>query len=403
MTGWLFGGGILVACFVASNVGGSTTGPAFGPAVGADAVSKPVAAGLMSVCFVAGAWTLGRRVVTTLGEDLLFDPSLFTLEYSIVILFFIGSGLLIGNLTGAPASTSMTAVGSIVGLGIAARELRWAVIGEIVSWWVVSPVVGFWVAVTIGRYLYTRIDRLIAIDRTDGPLLSLDRTGVIPLPARGPNTTWRELLSIVVLVGIGCLMAFSSGASNIANAIAPLVGSGQLGMDRGILIGSAAVALGAFTIARRTMESLGNDITELPLTAAIIVAVVSSGIVIALSTIGVPASFVIISTVTIVGLGWGRASRTATLADAVRGRSAPQVSVGALTTDQGASTVGDPALDSSVGGGYGAVGEESTEDIPAGSALFDPETTARVVAMQNVVPIVATVGSYLTFRFLIGV
>lgn len=67
-------GGILVACFVAYNVGGSTTGPAFGPAIGADAISKSVAAGLMSISFFLGAWTIGRRVVTMLGEDLLFDP-----------------------------------------------------------------------------------------------------------------------------------------------------------------------------------------------------------------------------------------------------------------------------------------------------------------------------------------
>lgn len=63
MTGWLFGGGILVACFVASNVGGSTTGPAFGPAVGADAVSKPIAAGLMSICFFAGPGPSADEVV----------------------------------------------------------------------------------------------------------------------------------------------------------------------------------------------------------------------------------------------------------------------------------------------------------------------------------------------------
>ena len=62
----------------------------------------------MSLCFFLGAWTIGRRVVTTLGRDLLTDPSLFTLENSIVVLLFIGSSLLIGNLTGAPASTSMT-------------------------------------------------------------------------------------------------------------------------------------------------------------------------------------------------------------------------------------------------------------------------------------------------------
>lgn len=138
MTGGLLLVGLLIASFVAYNIGGSSTGAAFGPVVGADAISKTGAAALMSVFFFVGAWTIGRRVVTTLGRDLLHDASLFRLEHSILILLFIGTGLLLGNVSGDPASTSMTAVGAIVGLGVAADEFRWAVVGEIV--WKAKPV-----------------------------------------------------------------------------------------------------------------------------------------------------------------------------------------------------------------------------------------------------------------------
>jgi PiT family inorganic phosphate transporter len=169
-------------------------------------------------------------------------------------------------------------------------------------------------------------------------------------------------------------------------------------MNRGILIGSAAVAIGAFTIARRTMETLGNDITDLPLTVAIVVAVVSSTIVVLLSAAGIPASFVIIATMCIIGLGWGRATRAITIADAVRGRRSPQVSTGALTANEGSPTVGDPGMDGGAGGERASIGDESPEVVPATSELFDPSTTVRVVVMQNVVPILATVGSYLAFE-----
>lgn len=74
--------GVAVASFVGFNVGGSNTGVAFGPAVGSGAVSKLGAAGLMSVSFLIGGWTLGRRVVDTLGQGLVAgDP--FTMEVSI--------------------------------------------------------------------------------------------------------------------------------------------------------------------------------------------------------------------------------------------------------------------------------------------------------------------------------
>jgi len=385
----LLAGGLLVALFVGYNIGGSTTGPAFGPAVGSGVLSKVGAAALMSVFFFLGAWTLGRRVVTTLGSDLLTSPGVFTLETSIVVLFFIGSALFVGNFFGVPASTSMTAVGAIAGLGVASGSLDWAVMGEIAVWWIVAPIIGFWVSGMIGRYLYPTINSWVAVESTEGALLGVDRSRTVPRPTLGPNTTRRELGGAVVVVGIGCLMAFSSGTSNVANAIARLVGAG-VAMNPLILLGGGAVAVGAFTIARRTLDTLGNDITDLPLTAAIVVAIVSSVIVTALSSIGIPASFVIIATMSIVGLGWGRATRTVTVSEGIRGDEDPNVSVGALTAE-------DPGEDAP------GIGEEEPGDIPAAGDLFDPSTTGRVILMQNVVPILSTVGAYAAFWVLFAV
>jgi PiT family inorganic phosphate transporter len=379
--------GVLVSMFVAYNIGGSTTGPAFGPAVGADAISKTVAAGLMGVFFFLGAWTIGRNVVTKLGTELVTSAGVFTLESSIGVLFFIGVALLVGNLFGVPASTSMTAVGAIAGLALAGDVLDLAVMGEIVVWWVVSPIIGFWVSLIIGRYFYARFNRFVAMERSTGPLFVLDRSGAVPVPRVHRTTNRRELFGTATVVAIGCLMAFSSGTSNIANAVAPLVGSGELRMNPAIIFGGVAVAIGAFTIARRTLETMGSDITELPLTAAIVVASVSSTLVVFLSVLGIPASFVIIATMSIVGLGWGRATRPVTVPEAVGDDSeTPPVTVNALAADE-------------EGEELPPIGEEDPDDVPEAGALFNPATTARVVLMQNVVPAIATVGAYLTFRF----
>jgi PiT family inorganic phosphate transporter len=294
----------------------------------------------------------------------------------------------------------MTAVGAIAGLGLASGELNRAIIGEIFAWWVLSPIIGFWMAVMIGRYWYRQIDRFIAIQQSEGPLITIEQAGALARPVLGPNTTWREVVGTGVLVSIGCLMAFSSGTSNIANAIAPLVGSGALAMNPAILIGCGAVAVGALTIARRTMETLGNDITDLPLTAAIIVAVLSSTIVIILSALGIPASFVVVATVCIVGLGWGRSTHAVSIGEAVRGEVSPEVSLEALTAE------GDPArrrtdpADASARSASRRFASTETTSAAARSDLFDPGTTVRVILMQNVVPIFATVGSYLTFSVL---
>ncbi|QSG08021.1 inorganic phosphate transporter [Halapricum desulfuricans] len=377
--------GVLVAMFVGYNIGGSTTGPAFGPAVGAGAISKTGAAGLMSIFFFVGAWTIGRNVVETLGSDLVTRAGVFTLETSIGVLFFIGLALFVGNVFGVPASTSMTAVGAIAGLGVATGSLNLEVMGAIAIWWIVAPVLGFWVSLIIGRYFYARINEAVAMDRSSGPLVEFDRSGVVPVPRPHETTSRRELLGVVTVVSIGCLMAFSSGTSNIANAVAPLVGSDSLEMNRAIILGGVAVAIGTFTIARRTLDTMGSDITELPLTAAIVVASVSSALVVFLSVIGIPASFVVIATVSIIGLGWGRATRPVTLPEAVTGEETPPVSVDALAEDE-------------PGQELPGIGEEETA-VPSATDLFDPATTARVVLLQNVVPVIATIGAYLTFEF----
>jgi len=378
--------GVLVSMFVAYNIGGSTTGPAFGPAVGADAISKTGAAALMGVFFFVGAWTVGRNVVTKLGSELVVDPGVFTLEASITVLFFIGIALLVGNVFGVPASTSMTAVGAIAGLGLAGGVLDFAVMSEILVWWIVSPIIGFWVSLIIGRYFYARLNRAVAMERSAGPLLDVDRSGLVPVPRVHSTTNRRELFGTITVVAIGCLMAFSSGTSNIANAVAPLVGSGAVAMNPAIVFGGVAVAIGAFTIARRTLDTMGSDITELPLTAAIVVAAVSSTLVVFLSALGIPASFVVIATMSIVGLGWGRATRPVTVSEAVSAEERPPVTVDALASDE-------------PGEELPPIGEERPEDIPSGGDLFKPATTARVVLMQNIVPAIATVGAYLTFRF----
>jgi len=391
--------GILVAVFVGFNIGGSSTGVAFGPAVGSNTVSKFGAAALMTVFALLGGWTVGRQVIETMGGRIV-PSSFFTIEASIAVLFFIGFALFLSNVVGVPASTSMTAVGAIAGLGLARGTLAWGVLGRIVTWWIVSPIVAFWVSGVIGRYFYPRLVEWFAVTRTEGSLLVLDRSGALPRPVLGPNTTRREFVGTVLVVGIGCYMAFSAGASNVANAVAPLVGNDSITIEQGVLLGGGAIGLGAFTIARRTLDTVGNDLTELPLLAALVVAVVSATLVTFLSALGIPASFVIIATMSIVGLGWGRATRTTTLSETVTGEETPEVSVGALAAEpEDAPTVGGGGQSTPTPGQRKPIGEEESGDIPKAADLFEPKTTARVILLQNFVPSVATVAAYVVFRF----
>ena len=382
MVSILFLIGLLAAVFVGFNVGGSSTGVAWGPSVGAKVINKTAAAALMTVSVFLGGWTVGRNVIDTLGGEIVPETA-FSVEASIVVLSFIGLGMLFANIYGVPISTSMTAVGAIAGLGLATNSLNRAVMGEIVVWWIVAPIIGFWCGAVIGRYLYPHVDRIFSIQQSDGPLIAYDSTGTVPQPTLGPGTTPRELISTGIVLLIACYMSFSAGASNIANAVAPLIGGGFLGVDWAVGLGTIAIGIGAFTIARRTMESVGNGLTDLPLMAATIVMVVAATITTVASWLGIPISLALSTVMTVVGLGWGRATRTATVPDLARGEIEGSVSVNAVTVET------DEEVPS--------IGEERAENLQDASDLFDPSAVVRFVSFWIIGPSVATGLSYLSF------
>lgn len=371
--------GILAAVFVGINIGGSSTGVAFGPSVGSSLLSKNKAAILMTIFVFLGGWTVGRNVVQTMGGEIV-PASQFTLTASVIILFFIGLSLLISNLAGVPASTSMTAVGAIAGLGIATNTIYWDEMGRIMSMWLVAPTVAFLTGGVIGRYLYVHMDNFFKIDQTDGKLLKYSNHIPVGL---NDNTSRREFISSSLVLVIACYMAFSAGASNVANAIAPLVagGEGVIQLNTGLILGAAAISVGSFTIARKTLDTVGDGITELPLLAALVVSAVSASIITVLSGMGIPASLAISATMCITGLGWGRASRTVRVKDTLKGKK-PEMKTAALKENTGQK-----------------IGEEEQDDIPD-RKLFDPDMISHVVTMWILTPVISATASYLVFMLL---
>jgi PiT family inorganic phosphate transporter len=404
--------GIVVAVFVGFNIGGSSTGVAFGPSVGSRLLRKATAATLFTLFALLGAWTVGRNVIDTMSSSIV-PAAQFSPVASVGVLFFTGMSLLVSNLYGVPASTSMTAVGAIVGLGLATGTLNEALMFTIVSAWIVAPLVGFASGAVIGRYVYPYLDRRIAFTKFEAHLLWLDRSGAVPRPRFNENASPRDIVGSLAVVLIACYMGFSAGASNAANAVAPLVGAqGPLTVDQGVLLAVFAFGLGGFTIARRTLDTVGDDITELPILAALIVSIVGGTIITVLSVLGIPASLAVSTTCCIIGLGWGRASRAVTvveLATPEREHEAPmEVSTGALVTSRDedlptSPTVGDIARGE-------APPEKPAEELPDvpdigerdppsldRKSLFDPSAVKRIALLWVLTPALAVVGSYPLF------
>ncbi|WP_267163161.1 inorganic phosphate transporter [Halovenus salina] len=405
--------GLLVAVFVGFNIGGSSTGVAFGPAVGSRIVRKATAGTLFMLFAFLGAWTVGRNVIATMSEGIV-PAAQFTPAAGVGVLFFTGLSLLISNIYGVPASTSMTAVGAIVGLGLATGTLNETLMFTIVSAWIVAPLIGLGTGAVIGRYLYPQLEARLSFTRLEDQLLQVDWSGLVPRPRLNQDAKPRDILGSILVLAIACYMGFSAGASNAANAVAPLVGNDAVSVDQGVLLAVAAISLGGFTIARRTLATVGDDITDLPILAALIVSTVGATIITVLSYYGIPASLAVSTTCCIIGLGWGRASRAATLTQLAtpseRDDSGMGINTGALaaasTEDEkpAGPTVGELASGpeqaseqpDDVSQSVPAIGEEDTEVLSAES-LFDPAAVSRIVALWIITPSLSVVGSYLLF------
>ncbi len=399
--------GLLVAAFVGYNIGGSSTGVAFGPAVGSRILGPVGAAGLFTSFALLGGWTVGRNVIETMSGGIVPEAQ-FSLFASVVVLLFAGLSLMLSNLYGVPASTSMTAVGAIVGLGVATGKLNEPLMLAIVSAWIVAPLTAFLVGLVLGRYVYPYLDAVVAFSRGDSALLVVDRSGAVPRPRLGEESNLRDLVGSAVVIVIACYMAFSAGASNAANAVAPLVGNGAITIETGILLAIGSIGLGAFTIARRTLATVGEGITNLPILAALLVSVVGATIITILSRLGIPASLAVSTTSCIIGLGWGRASRAVTIAEAA---AAPMeedltLATGALAADsQEASHVSEPTVETLAEAEE--VDPESPADVPpigeeefgelAAESLFDAAVTARIVLLWILAPTLSSLGSLLLF------
>jgi PiT family inorganic phosphate transporter len=409
--------GLLVAAFVGFKIGGSSTGVAFGPAVGSRLVRKVTAAALFTLFAFLGAWTVGRNVIVTMSDGIV-PATQFSPTATVGVLFFTGLSLLLSNLYGVPASTSMTAVGAIVGLGLATDSLNEALMFTIVSAWIVAPLLGFVAGAIVGRYLYPQLEAHMSFTRLERHLLQLDRSGSVPRPRLNTNASPRDIVGSLLVIVIACYMGFSAGASNAANAVAPLVGNGSITIEQGIVLAVAAIGLGGFTIARRTLATVSDGITDLPILAALVVSSIGATIITVLSYLGIPASLAVSTTCCIIGLGWGRASRVVTLAEIATPPVKGDLGAGLTTGALAASTGSDDAPTSPTVGGLASstpgervgrrdrdtavppIGEEHIGELSAES-LFDRSATRRIVILWILAPSLSVVGSYLLFELVL--
>ena len=275
----------LLAMFLAINMGGSGTSPAFSAAYGANVIKRSLIPWLFGIMVLAGALIAGEKVSLTLGKGLL-DQSFFTPLNTSLILLSIGLSLLISNLIGVPQSTSQATVLAIAGAATALNGLNTQkLFYEIIPTWIILPIIAFFIMLLLSKWIFPMIQKKVFTDDYS-------------------HLQEHKLLKIV-LIGSSLYVAFSIGSNNVANAAAPIASltANEIGQEAipnflpiiilSVLLVAPCFAIGSSLLGHKVTEKTGKEIVEVsPFYATIIAMIVATLLLFASVTKGIPTSLV---------------------------------------------------------------------------------------------------------------
>ncbi len=276
----------ILAMFLAINMGGSGTAPAFAAAYGANLIKKHQIAMLFGFMVLLGAVFSGKEVSITLGQGILAQE-FFTMRTTSVILAAISLALLIANLLGIPQSTSQATVMAIAGAALCLGKLNVdKLIYEIIPTWFILPIVAFVIVWIVGKLMIPFLSRTDAAKN---------------FREAGQNSVF----GLFVLAS--CLyVAYSIGANNVGNAAGPVTSMAvlEMGVDPkssnftilmilSVLVIAPCFAFGSELLGYRGLRNTGKEIIPISPLAGMMISLVTATLLLFASVVkGIPTSLV---------------------------------------------------------------------------------------------------------------
>lgn len=358
----------VVAGYMAMNIGANDVTNNVGAAVGARAISMPVALATAAVFEIVGALFAGGTVVQTIESSIVSAAHMPTgMAFVWVMMAALLSSAIwinIATWSGAPVSTTHSIIGGILGAGIAAAGLsavHWLSLLGITLSWMLSPVLGggvaalllafiktfiiyrddkieaavFWTPVLVAAmtgiftsyFALIALDRVMEIEMSTGLWLGLG-VGLATFVAMRPvirrqavgldnrNQSLRKLFAVPLILS-AALLSFAHGANDVSNAVGPLSGivtqlkTSAIGPYSAIpawvmLIGALGISCGLLLFGPRLIRVVGHEITRLNPMRAYCVALSTAITVILATTFGLPVSTTHIAVGAVFGIGFFR-------------------------------------------------------------------------------------------------
>lgn len=286
---------LLVAMFLAINMGASGTAPSFSASYGANLIRKDMIPGLFGIFVFAGAVIAGDKVMKTIGGDVIPAESM-SMMLTVVVLGSVAMALFFANMFKVPQSTSQATIFALAGPALYLNIMQTPrLFYEIIPAWFITPILAFGVSYLFGKFVY------------------------LPLRSKIAKTFKflgnKNFLTFFV-IGTSCYVAFSIGSNNMANAAAPVISmaSNMLGLAEGtdnytlitlivVFMVAPFFGIGSSLMGSRVINTTGKDIVRFgSLGASYISFITASILLIASLWRGIPTSLVQMNTAAIVGL-----------------------------------------------------------------------------------------------------
>ncbi len=225
----------IIACaLIALGIGSNDTSNALGICIGCGIIRFRRAVLVFGCLVLIGVMVQGQKVMNTVGRDIVeVDHSILSISLAVSALLII-----VSNLKKLPLSTNQVIIGSLTGSGVASRaKIDLLELGEIAVSWLVSPLVAFLFAFLLYKAMEKTLSKL--------PLFQIEK-----------------ILRLLLLLS-GLLIAYNTGANELATILGPAVYSGLLEKTEGSLFGALFVFVGAFFLSKRVIETVGKGITSL--------------------------------------------------------------------------------------------------------------------------------------------
>ncbi|RLC54850.1 MAG: phosphate permease [Chloroflexota bacterium] len=358
---------IFAGFYMAWSIGANDVANSMSTAVGAKAITLRQAVLIAAILNFAGAVFVGKHVTDTIKGGIV-NTAMIGDEHTVMLGFLaalLSAAIFVTLSTWKelPVSTTHAVIGGITGFGLIAggtSVIAWKKLGEVASSWVLSPIAGaviaflvfrlivhfvfsadkpeeatkkfgpFFIGMTffiifISLFTKTRIGDMFFNSMKEVLIVSLfiaflaAITGFFLMKRMGGKGTEYEAVEFLfrrLQIMTSCYVAFSHGANDVANAIAPVtvVFTTLLGNVSWIgnltyyllAFGGIGIAIGILTWGYKVIRTLGSRITKLTNTRGFSVDFGAATTILVASKLGLPISTSHTVVGAIIGVGLAR-------------------------------------------------------------------------------------------------